>query len=86
MTDWREWHAAYDDPQSSLARRLTVVRHHVAHALASRNPKAPWRILSLCAGDARDLLPELANTDHQSIHTVLIERDVTLAQDARGDC
>ena len=28
--DWHAWHDAYDDPGSSLARRLAVVRARIA--------------------------------------------------------
>jgi hypothetical protein len=40
------------------------------------------RILSLCSGDGRDLLPELANSDHEAVRAVLVEQDRKLAHDA----
>ena len=81
-TDWRTWHATYDEPESSLARRLIVVRRRVAETLVARQETAPMRILSLCSGDGRDLLPELANSDHETAGAVLVEQDETLAHDA----
>jgi hypothetical protein len=83
-TDWRTWHARYDEPESSLARRLIVVRRRVAETLAARHETAPMRVLSLCSGDGRDLLPELAGSGHGTAGTVLVEQDETLANAARA--
>ncbi|HUQ40017.1 MAG TPA: hypothetical protein VM030_07655 [Acidimicrobiales bacterium] len=56
MTDhWVEWHAAYDRPGSSLARRLEVVQHRIRQVLDGAAP-GPFRVVSLCAGEGRDLL------------------------------
>ena len=82
MRDWQEWHRSYEDPSSSLARRLTVVRGHVAEALAAPR-QSPIRILSLCSGDGRDLLPVLARSTHPTHTALLIEQDPTLAETAR---
>jgi len=81
MTDWHTWHEAYDDPDSSLTKRLAVVRRRIAEALA---PSAVGQVLSLCAGDGRDVLPILASVprDRQP-ETVLVELDPTLAAAAR---
>lgn len=83
-TDWRAWHAKYDESESSLARRLAVVRQRVAETLADQRPGTQMRILSLCSGDGRDVLPAVATGGHQTTHTVLVERDPTLSQDARA--
>jgi putative methyltransferase len=82
-TNWRTWHAHYEEPESSLARRLAIVRHRVAETLAEQPREAPIRILSLCSGDGRDLLPQLASCRRHAAHTVLVEQDQTLAHDAR---
>jgi hypothetical protein len=84
MTDWRAWHASYDDASTSLARRLLVVRHRVSEVLASRAPSTSLRIASLCAGDGRDLLPGLAEIDAVTVQAVLIEQDAALAEAARA--
>jgi hypothetical protein len=53
--DWAEWHAAYDDPTSTLARRLATVRARITDALDAVSP-GPVRVVSVCAGQGRDLL------------------------------
>ncbi|MGI0070619.1 MAG: SAM-dependent methyltransferase [Thermoplasmata archaeon] len=60
MTDeWVEWHRRYDsDPM--LIGRLRVVRNRIREAL-DRAPPGPIPVVSLCAGDGRDLLGALAD-------------------------
>jgi hypothetical protein len=84
-TNWRTWHAKYDEPGSSLARRLTIVRRRVAETLAGQRDRSPMRILSLCSGDGPDLLPELANCAEETPDAVLVEQDERLASDARAN-
>jgi hypothetical protein len=57
--DWVEWHAAYDDPESRLSRRLAVVRARIVEALDAA-PPGPLRAVSICAGQGRDLIGALA--------------------------
>jgi hypothetical protein len=89
VEDWVRWHRAYDDPDSSLARRLVVVRRRIAEALDALGSRAQ-RILSLCAGDGRDLLPVLAlrplaaRPPDGRPGAVLVENDPTLAAQARS--
>jgi hypothetical protein len=52
--DWLVWHDPYDDPTSSLSRRLEVVQGHLAAAL-DRCPEGTIPVLSMCAGQGRDL-------------------------------
>jgi hypothetical protein len=81
--DWVGWHEGYDVPESSLARRLTVVRHYLREALASTAP--PLRLTSICAGDGRDVLPVLASHDGgREVRAVLIELSPTLSARARS--
>ena len=81
-TDWLHWHAEYDDPGSSLSRRLTVVQRFLRAALAGLPSERPVRLLSLCAGDGRDVLPVLA--EHaRPVPTLLVELDEHLAAEAR---
>jgi hypothetical protein len=82
MADWVGWHARYDDPDSTQSRRLVVVRRRVGEALDGLGPRA--RVLSLCAGDGRDLLPELAARPRLAPDVLLVERDETLAGQARS--
>jgi hypothetical protein len=49
------WHVDYDTPGSALARRLRVVQELLGRALDTA-PAGPVRMLSLCAGQARDVL------------------------------
>jgi hypothetical protein len=66
--DWFEWHAPYDVPGSPLAARLEIVQGCIRSALDSE-PAGPVRLVSLCAGQGRDVVGALA--DHPR------RRDVT---------
>jgi hypothetical protein len=79
--DWVEWHAAYGDPVSSISRRLTVVRRRIGETLDTTRDAV--RIVSLCAGDGRDVLPVLAERPSLPATAVLVELDPRLAADAR---
>jgi hypothetical protein len=57
--DWVAWHADYDDPSSSLSRRLRTVQQHLADAVAAC-PPGPISLVSMCAGEGRDVLGVLA--------------------------
>lgn len=57
--DWRSWHDDYDRPDSNLARRLRAVRERIHLALHDQ-PAGPLHVISMCAGQGRDLLPVLA--------------------------
>jgi hypothetical protein len=80
VTDWVDWHADYDDPGSSLTRRLAVVRRRIEQTLTETRVD---RVLSLCAGDGRDILPVLAAQPRDRLpDTVLVESDPRLARAA----
>lgn len=77
--DWRSWHLAYDDPTSALSRRLTGVVETLRTAL-ERAPAGPIRLISLCAGDGRDVARPLADHPRRSDVTgCLVELDPDLA-------
>ncbi|HEY7484583.1 MAG TPA: class I SAM-dependent methyltransferase family protein [Streptosporangiaceae bacterium] len=57
--DWLEWHDYYDEPGSPMHRRLLAVQEQVGRAL-DRCAPGPVRLVSMCAGQGRDLLPVLA--------------------------
>jgi Methyltransferase domain len=79
LKDWAAWHEDYDDPSSVIARRLEVVRRLVGRALEGRDRV---RVLALCAGDGRDLLPVLAEWGRDATGR-LIELNEGLAARAR---
>ncbi len=82
MTDWREWHRAYDDSGSSLSRRLEVVRTRLRESLDMVDGAEP-RLLSLCSGDGRDVIPVLAaGARSRRVTAVLVESDPVLAERA----
>lgn len=55
---WVAWHRPYDDPSSALSRRLAAVQARVAEAL-DRCPPGPVTVISMCAGQGRDLVGAL---------------------------
>lgn len=79
--DWVAWHGAYDSPTSSLAARLGVVRHRLDEVL-SRLP-ADASLLSLCAGDGRDVLGVRSDRPDWTGRALLVERDPDRAGRAR---
>lgn len=81
--DWAEWHNAYDDPASTLSRRLAVVRERVGDALDRCGP-GPLRVISLCAGQGRDLVGALESHPRRDDVTArLVELDPRNAAEAR---
>ena len=53
--DWSEWHRKYDDPSTGHPQRLAVVVEQIRAALDRAGP-GPVELLSLCAGDGRDVV------------------------------
>ena len=80
--DWQAWHRDYDDPSSSLSRRLAEVRTLLAALLDGQPADRPVRLLSLCAGDGRDTIPVLADSG-LPVRACLVELDPELATAAR---
>lgn len=81
--DWRNWHDAYDLPDSWMARRLHVVRQQI-RAVLDGAPAGPLRVVSLCAGQGRDLLGVLADHPRRADVTArLVELDARNASAAR---
>ena len=82
--DWVRWHQEYDAQGSSLGRRLEVVRRDLRRALGTSpsDPDGTRRIVSICAGDGRDVLPVIAEHDRR-VHALLVELDPGLARRAR---
>jgi hypothetical protein len=81
--DWEVWYEAYADVDSSLSRRLAVVRSRIGEYLDAAAGRAPISILSLCAGEGRDVLPELAARPSLRTSTTLVELHPQLVTTAR---
>jgi len=83
MSEWVEWHEGYR-PGSPLARRLVVVQDLLRRALDACAP-GPIRVISMCAGDGRDLLGVLVDHPRRGdVHARLVELDPELAERARS--
>jgi hypothetical protein len=84
VTDWVRWHAAYDEPDGACARRLAVVQEQISLALDRAGPGRVG-LLSLCAGQGRDVLPVLAaHPRGGDVGGRLIELDPALCATARA--
>jgi hypothetical protein len=57
--DWLAWHQRYEE-SPTLQARLALVRSQLSDAL-NACPTAAVRLISLCAGDGRDVIGTLAN-------------------------
>jgi hypothetical protein len=51
--DWLQWHKEYDT-WPELQKRLHLVQSHISGCLTSL-PPGPISVISVCAGDGRDL-------------------------------
>jgi hypothetical protein len=83
--NWVDWHTAYDEPGSPLHSRLALVQQRIREALDAR-PPGPIRVISMCAGQGRDLFGVLADHPRRAdvvAHLVELDpRNVELAQRA----
>jgi len=73
--DWQAWHDPYDDPASPLSHRLRLVQQHIGQWLDER-PEEKLTVVSLCAGQGRDLIGVLADRpDRERVRATLVELD-----------
>lgn len=83
--DWVEWHQDYDDPGSLLSRRGERVQRQLRAELG-RAPAGDVRLISLCAGQGRDVIGALTGhprrDDVRARLVELDERNVALARRA----
>ncbi|HEY8155150.1 MAG TPA: class I SAM-dependent methyltransferase family protein [Myxococcota bacterium] len=83
--DWHAWHAPYDDAGSPLAIRLAIVQRRIREALDAA-PAGPLRVVSICAGQGRDLIGALRDHPRRGDVTArlveLDERNVEAAREA----
>ncbi len=82
-SEWVEWHERYEhDP--GLVRRLEVVQAHIRRSLDAC-PPGPIRVISLCAGDGRDLLGVLETHPRRAdVSARLAELDPQLVERGRA--
>jgi hypothetical protein len=73
--DWFEWHQPYADPASPLSRRLQLIQQEL-HRWLDEESRQSLRVVSMCAGQGRDLLEVLAaRSDSSRVSAVLLEYD-----------
>jgi hypothetical protein len=81
--DWQEWHRAYDQADNPLTRRLAIVQQCIEAVLDAAAP-GPVHVVSMCAGEGRDLLGVLARHPRRNdVRGRLVELDPGLAATAR---
>jgi hypothetical protein len=77
------WHEAYEDPESPLSLRLGIVQGMVRDFLDGAAP-GPVHIVSLCAGQGRDVVDVLDGHARASdVRALLVELDPSLVVSAR---
>lgn len=84
LRDYIGWHAAYDDPDSSLSVRLRHVQRAIVEWLDRTS--GPVHVLSVCAGQGHDVFGALAECDRAKrarVTGTLIEIDPTNVAIAR---
>jgi hypothetical protein len=83
-TDWYGWHHDYAEAGSPLSVRLRIVQRRIAEWLDAR-PEPSLTVVSMCAGQGRDLLEVLAGrADAGRARARLLEtddRNATIARD-----
>lgn len=72
--DWADWHRMYKSNEH-LKARLELVRHTLRQVLDSR-PPGRIRLISICAGDGRDILEDVSKHPRRDdIQAWLIDSD-----------
>ena len=81
---WTTWHDGYADPDSDLSHRLSHVKRRLAAALDAA-PPGPIRLISLCAGEGRDVIGVLPDHPRRvDVTARLVELDPEIAGKARS--
>ena len=84
---WEKWHAPYEDPGSNLSLRLRTVQAMVRQALdaVAADHGGPVRVVSLCAGQGRDVIDVVAEHPRRNdVSALLVELDPGLVAFARA--
>lgn len=80
--DWFEWHEFYNT-DVRLQQRLQIVREYIWRAI-DESPVGRIRLVSLCAGDGRDLLGTLASHPRaKDVYGRLVELNPNLVAQGR---
>jgi hypothetical protein len=81
---WVRWHAPYENPTSGLSERLRHVQSAVAEALSGQ-PPGPISVISMCAGQGRDVIDVVARHERSAdVRALLVEQDPALVEFARA--
>lgn len=81
---WVQWHGIYDIDGSPLQTRVAIVQRYIRAALDGGSPDAPFRILSLCAGQGRDVVGALCDHPRRAaVRARLVDLDPALIEYAR---
>jgi hypothetical protein len=81
---WVRWHRAYEDADSPLSARLRLVQHGV-RAVLDDHPPGLIRIVSICAGQGRDVIDVVARHPRRAdVRARLVELDPSLVAFARA--
>lgn len=82
LRDYVQWLDRYNDPDSPLSWRLRKVQQWLRDDLDSR--PGPVDLISVCAGDGRDIIDVLqARDDANRVNVVLLEAHPVVADLAR---
>ena len=83
---WVRWHGAYEDPSSRLSARLRAVQSMLGAALDEVPAgRKEIRVVSLCAGQGRDVIDVVATHPRgAAVSALLVEQDPALVQFARN--
>jgi len=80
--DWVLWQQLYENPERVVAQRLLIVQRVIREFLASRAGEEV-SVVSVCAGQGRDILGVLADhPDRSSVRGCLVELNPTNTAEA----
>lgn len=81
--NWFEWHDLYQT-EAKLQQRLEIVQEYIASSL-NASPPGTLQIVSVCAGDGRDLLGTLPSHPRaQDVQARLVELNPKLVEQGRA--
>jgi hypothetical protein len=81
---WMRWHRPYEDPRSPLSLRLRLVQSMVRDFLDTAPHPGSLRMVSMCAGQGRDVIDVVAaHPRRDDVSALLVELDPGLVAFAR---